>query len=345
MAEVVVQAGHENIGANCDAGLRPYTGAPGEVSWTPGIVEGICARLMAAGVTAHHVDANWNCGGNPSIGRDYDAVLAVHYQSNPPHESGFSVGRMDPLEDGAAAASAQLVDAINAAYSAATGLTRRDAWDTPNPNVQHYYLFRAVSLKTPCALIECGTGAVGAPDHAFLWTQQEKVIAGIADGILGYLHAAGKWSPPPAPPSPPAPAPPPAPVPPVPSTFTAWGGGPTVTMIAGAVDRATAHAAAAAWPGDHRGFSAWVVDDATSATVENFDPIPPDPAPTPAPDPTPAPVPGPDPTPTPAPAPNPSPAPAPGVDLAQLVGAIVKDFEDLMGKLLELAGHVGAANK
>ena len=195
---VLIQAGHQNIQSNCDVSLRPGTGAPGEVEWTPGITAGIVNGLRTAGVDARAVDANFNC--DPAHTADYAAVVAVHYQANLPTASGFFVGAGDPSEDGAAAQSAGLAAAIRASYATETGLAFAPSWN--NLNITHYYLFEALSKATPFALIECGVGAPGAPDHDFLsgTDGQLKVIDGITVGILAYLGIHPVPSPPPPPP-------------------------------------------------------------------------------------------------------------------------------------------------
>jgi hypothetical protein len=180
---VVIQAGHENINANCDPARHGETGAPGEIEWTPQVADLIVARLHAANVAARHVDANFNCASD--VHHDYEAVVAVHYQSDPPHVSGFFCGVGDPSQDGNAAGSHRLQQAITDAYRTATGLVVRPEWN--NDNITGYYLFASLSGPTPFALIECGTGAPGAPDHDLLHGQVDKVAGGIAEGILAFL--------------------------------------------------------------------------------------------------------------------------------------------------------------
>lgn len=202
---VILQAGHQHIQQNCDPLLQSGTGAPGEIDWTPSIAAGVRDTLKAAGVEALGVDANFNC--DPARSQDYAGVVAIHYQANLPTASGFYVGPGDPNEDGAAAASARLSAAIHAHYAARTGLTFQPGWD--NLNIRHYYLFEALSKATPFALIECGVGAPGAPDHDFLHSPdgQATVVAAIAAGILEFLGVLLPSPTPPAPPPPPTPPP------------------------------------------------------------------------------------------------------------------------------------------
>lgn len=182
---VLVQAGHLNIEGNCDVSLRTGTGAPGEKTWTSPIAHNVVAALSLIGVDAREIDANFNC--DPARSQDYDAVVSIHYQANLPTPSGFFVGRGDPAQDGAADKSQRLTACIEAHYSLMTGLVWRPEWN--NVNITHYYLFESLSKPTPFALIECGVGAPGAPDHDFLWSVdgQGRVVKGIADGIAAFL--------------------------------------------------------------------------------------------------------------------------------------------------------------
>lgn len=208
---VIIQAGHEHIQTNCDTSMRGSTGAHDEIIWTPDVSDRVVALLVAHGVQARHVNANFNCTADRL--RDYEAAIAIHYQSDPPHQSGYFCGVGSPAKDGAAAASWKLCTSIRSQYQAATHLAPRPAWDSEN--ITYYYMFRALSAKTPFALIECGTGAPGAPDHEFLWKHKDVVARGIANGILAYLGKA--TIPAPAPPPPPSIPVPPAPPPPAPA--------------------------------------------------------------------------------------------------------------------------------
>lgn len=190
---VIIQAGHEHTQSNCEQGIRSSTGAPGEITWTPDISDRVVAILRQAGVDARHVDANFNCTADAR--RDWEAVVAVHYQADLPTQSGFFCGTGNPATDGAADKSARLRDHVRDAYAAATGLPERPGWN--NPNITEYYLYNSLSGPTPFVLIECGVGAPGAPDHDFLYNQRDRVAGGIAAGILGYL---GKAAPAPVPP-------------------------------------------------------------------------------------------------------------------------------------------------
>ena len=189
---VVIQAGHVNIASNIDAGLRGETGAThagnalAEQEITSYVARRSVQLLMDAGVGAEYADANYN--GAPGVSLDHNAVVAIHAQSNPPDQSGWDVGVGDPTQDGAAAASHSLFDALAANYEAATGLPRQ-SWCQGNPNVQDYYLFRALTRATPFALIElCNTDVDW--DWAHSGDHLDRMAYGVANGVLGFLGRA-----------------------------------------------------------------------------------------------------------------------------------------------------------
>ncbi len=226
MTTVAIQAGHLGIASNCSSDMRSGTGAPGEVTWTPVIRNKVAAILKAHNLGVVLLDANANClATHPT----YDLTLCIHYQSNTGH-SGFGVFVPDASVDRDTTKSVALAKVIAKTYAARTKLTNYSSprlgfgpvtWE--NPNTQYYYLWKY--QNGPLALIECGEGAVGAPDHTLLWTKQDVIASAIAEGIC---LAFGKTfvvppTPSPIPPAPvpvpfptPVPVPEPPPLPPVP---------------------------------------------------------------------------------------------------------------------------------
>jgi hypothetical protein len=200
MARICLQAGHLNIKTNCDTVLAQGTGAPGEVSWTPGTRDKVAALLTAHGFAVTSIDANANCVGPYG---PFDLTLAIHYQSNT-GKSGFGVFVADASVDRDRVRSVQLAKSIATVYAAKTKLENYSSPDLgfgpvtwENDNTRYYYLWR--KMNGPLALIECGEGAVGAPDHEILWGQQDMVAAAIAEGVC---VAFGVAFVPPAPPKP-----------------------------------------------------------------------------------------------------------------------------------------------
>lgn len=178
--QVWIQAGHLNTGDNCDGSLRGETGAQNEVGYNQEVAQAVVTILMDSGVTAKLVDANTNCVPVPS---DVAAFVALHCQSNPPAESGWDIGTMDPSKDGNKDGSQKLVTDISSWYEAAVGMERR-GWCQNNPNVQQYYAFSNLPSACACALIEMGNADL---DSDFIKGHIDRMAYGIANGVLGYL--------------------------------------------------------------------------------------------------------------------------------------------------------------
>lgn len=179
---VVIQAGHVSIHDNIDWGLRGATGAPGESDYTPKIAAEVAGAIQAHGIDCIIVDANFN--GDAQAGRPYDAFVALHCQSDPPHQSGFGIGVENPTEDQVATESQRLATTLSYFYAQRTGLQRRDNWMEHNVNVSEYYMFGVLNASTPCCLLEMGNMSV---DKQYLEGNMNMVASGIVDGILSFL--------------------------------------------------------------------------------------------------------------------------------------------------------------
>ena len=213
MASIRIQAGHVNIENNCDWGLRGETGAPGEREYTSEIAGMVAGALEAHGHDVAVWDANANCNGN-LVGRDYDAVIALHCDGR--DQSGFAVGVGNPNEDGAATASEHLRESLRSAYSASTSLPDIDDLGS-DTNVLEYYLFRVLTPATPFVLIEMGAIASAeggpGPDENYLYSNASNVASGIVNGVLAFVPEITTPEPEPTPETTPTPEPTPQPSP------------------------------------------------------------------------------------------------------------------------------------
>lgn len=110
-----------------------------------------------------------------------DALVSIHSDSCV-ELSGFKVARgadsPDPHHDD------MLVAALTKSYAVATGLPFHS--ETVTDAMTSYYAFRRLAPETPAAIIECGF--MGGDRH--LLTQgQDRVAAGIANGIIAFVEA------------------------------------------------------------------------------------------------------------------------------------------------------------
>lgn len=112
-----------------------------------------------------------------------NALVSIHADSCT-DLSGFKVARWadspHPVRDDL------LVDALTTSYAVATGLQVHAK--TVTEDMTEYYAFRRLAAETPAAIIECGF--MGG-DRSLLTEEQDRVAAGIANGIIAFVEASG----------------------------------------------------------------------------------------------------------------------------------------------------------
>ncbi len=178
---VVIQAGHQNTQNNIDPDLRGSTGAPGEVNFTVDVANQVSAKLRQLGFEVKQTDANANA--DPAITTaDWDLFLAIHYEADVHNTNGYFVAAPDPSTDAVNGESVRIRDIINSEYLK-LGIPNHPEWQ--NPKTKFYYMWRALSTKTPCVLIECGVGWRVPKDSDLLnsITGRPKVVEIIVSGI------------------------------------------------------------------------------------------------------------------------------------------------------------------
>lgn len=181
---VIVQAGHLRTEDHCDPAMRAASGAVAEATWTALVGSMIVDAMTKAAVPARLVDATFSCAADATL--DYDAVVALHYQANRPTESGFFIGTGDPDEDGSAADSARLADALRATYERGSRLAFQPGWNSLA--IAHNELFEKLSPATPFCLVEAGVGWGADRDFLHSAAGMASVANAIAAGIIDYLR-------------------------------------------------------------------------------------------------------------------------------------------------------------
>lgn len=174
---ICLQAGHQNTKDNCDPALRGSTGAPGEVELTVRMRNRLSQILIAKGFMVQLVDATFNC--KPERTKDFDLFLALHGDADYAGDNGGGfVDYPDPSVDVATGESKRIKEAIEREYFNHSGIA-----NTPhsNPNTKFYYMWRALSAKTPCVLLEMGQ--VQDPHDKVILADTDRVTNAIARGI------------------------------------------------------------------------------------------------------------------------------------------------------------------
>ncbi|MBC7234848.1 MAG: N-acetylmuramoyl-L-alanine amidase [Chloroflexi bacterium] len=110
-----------------------------------------------------------------------DALLSIHSDSCRDDLSGFKLARMTHSAD--PEAEDRLVELLYASYAEATGL--KPHLNTITDDMREYHALRRIAPETPGAIIECGF--MGGDRH-LLTAEQDRVAAGIANGLMAFLR-------------------------------------------------------------------------------------------------------------------------------------------------------------
>lgn len=176
---ICIQAGHINIQYNCNTSMHGSTGAPGEQEANLRIANRTSEILRGKGFTVQQTDANANCD-EAITSKDWDMFLSLHCDANyAGNEGGGFVDFPEPETDGATEESQRIAKAIESEYFDRTGI--RNVPSRSNPNTRYYYMWRSLSLKTPCVLIEMGERQ--DPHDSVILADTERVATALARGV------------------------------------------------------------------------------------------------------------------------------------------------------------------
>ena len=199
MPKVVLQVGHQNIKFNSIEALHGSTGAPKELEHNLNITNRTCELLRERGFEVIQTDANANDDPSITYPNDWDMYLAVHCDADTSSNGGFTDYPL-PATDGATLESQRIADAIAAKFFPESGITYRPDRRQRSVNIQYYYMWKYLSAKTPCVLIEMGE-SVDAHDSVIL-NDTERCAVALARGVCNAFNVPYDQSPP-EPPKPP----------------------------------------------------------------------------------------------------------------------------------------------
>lgn len=158
---ICLQAGHQNARNNCDPVLAKSTGAPGEAEFNIRIRDAVSKLLLtkknADGTDAFMVqlvDATYNCDPK-SDDNDFALFLSIHYDAYINGSIGGFADYPEPSTDAATKESQRIAKVVNDIYFRESGIQYSNK---SNANTRYYYMWKHLSAKTPCVLLECGTG-------------------------------------------------------------------------------------------------------------------------------------------------------------------------------------------
>jgi len=112
------------------------------------------------------------------------AFLSIHCDSCVEEMSGFKVAHM--THSLVPEKATLLVSSLYESYAEATGLQPHP--NTVTEDMREYHAFHQIAPDTPGAIIECGF--MGG-DRYLLTHEQDRVAAGIVNGIVAFLRASG----------------------------------------------------------------------------------------------------------------------------------------------------------
>lgn len=197
MYRIALQSGHENAANNCNLNLRGGTGAPGEAEFTIRTRNRLSEILIQKGFQVYLFDATANC--TPGLAKeDYDLFLAIHYDAYINGSIGGFTDYPEPNTDFSTIESQRICKDIASEYFKHTGIQEVSR---SNGNTRYYYMWKYLSAKTPCVLIECGVGQ--NPHDSVILADTDRVANGIARGICKAFNVPfDAPTPPPAPETP-----------------------------------------------------------------------------------------------------------------------------------------------
>ena len=171
MPKIIIQAGHEGRTSGS-------TGAPNEQSFNVDVSNQVAEQLVSFGFEVRRVNADPKAS---EISGDWDLFLSIHYDADVYGKGGYFVDFPEPSTDGATDRSQAICGALSESYGAITGIVNHP--ERSNKNTRYYYMWKSISAKTPCVLIECGVGMHVPDDHAILHMNRPLVVRGIVEGL------------------------------------------------------------------------------------------------------------------------------------------------------------------
>lgn len=142
--KICLQSGHWN---------KAGSGAPNEQATNKRITDRLTVVLREKGFEVYQTD--WYANNDPKVtGVDYSLFLALHCDMDYPNDNGSGFADYpEPSTDGATVESQRIVNLIIKDYFPEVGIKYVNH---SNANTRFYYMWKYLTAKTPCALLEMG---------------------------------------------------------------------------------------------------------------------------------------------------------------------------------------------
>ena len=180
MPKICIQAGHQNCKNNSIVSLRSSTGAPNEMEFNVDIRDRVSDELRKRGFDVQGTDANANDDHNITS-QDWDLFLAIHYDADVYGKGGGFADYPEPSTDKATQESQRIKKIFDDIYFSKTEIVNIPGHS--NGNTRFYYMWKYLSAKTPCVILECGVGMHVPDDWQKLHFNRPLVIEAITRAV------------------------------------------------------------------------------------------------------------------------------------------------------------------
>lgn len=188
MIKICLQPGHWSKGG----------GAPTELETNKRVTDRTSEMLRQRGFEVYQSD--WYGFNDPKVTSvDYDLFLALHCDADYPNDNGSGFADYaDPASDDATIESQRICKVINDTYFPEVKI---NYVSHSNANTRFYYMWKYLTAKTPCVLLEMGQTI--DPHDKVLLANTELIAGAITNSICKAFNVPNVPVQPPIPPTPP----------------------------------------------------------------------------------------------------------------------------------------------
>jgi hypothetical protein len=167
--KLCIQSGHWN---------KSGSGAPQEQANNKRITDRVCAVLRQKGFEVYQTD--YYAYNDPVVTKtDYSLFLALHCDMDYPNDGGSGFADYaDPASDSATSESQRICKIINDTYFPEVKI---NYVNHSNKNTRFYYMWKYLTAKTPCVLLEMGQSI--DPHDKVLLSNIDLITTGIVKSI------------------------------------------------------------------------------------------------------------------------------------------------------------------
>lgn len=175
MIKICIQAGHEGRSSGA-------TGAPGEQEFTQRVSNRLAEKLRERNIYVKRTNADPHKDPKDLevLNTDWNLFLTIHGDADVYGEGGGFLDIPEPSTDKAHPESKRIMEAMESMYFDHSGIVNKP--NRRNKNTKYYYMWKYLSAKTPCVIIECGV-MQNAHDKVIL-ADTERVTNAMLRGIF-----------------------------------------------------------------------------------------------------------------------------------------------------------------